>query len=244
MRAMTAPALRATPAQRQRLRALWRSAGWPSRDMLELELIGAGWVERPLDIVETVGRAGVLAGFALPVIGVRSPTSPAGVAGLRTFDLVTMYAGAPIRRQVDLERALQTSRGATVPVGYLRPRRVEEALGGLIDLEVFDPGLAQLTPEPGTGEVLWRVRSADGSVDVTHGDPDRQFFLASATKLFVTAILAQLRDEGRLDWAAPLADYLSDVDLSGLFRTGATDRGGTVTVAPVLNRPDRSTSER
>ncbi|MBQ0932028.1 hypothetical protein [Ideonella alba] len=46
---MTAPALRATPAQRQRLRALWRSAGWPSRDMLELELIGAGWVERLLD---------------------------------------------------------------------------------------------------------------------------------------------------------------------------------------------------
>ncbi len=129
-------------------------------------------VERPLDIVETVGRAGVLAGFALPVIGVRSPTSPAGVAGLRTFDLVTMYAGAPIRRQVDLERALQTSRGATVPVGYLRPRRVEEALGGLIDLEVFDPGLAQLTPEPGTGEVLRRTGIEGPDLYVADVDPE------------------------------------------------------------------------
>jgi len=94
--------------------------------------------------------------------------------------------------------------------------------------------MASADADARTGEVLWRIRSADGSVDVTHGDPDRQFFLASATKLFVTAILAQLRDEGRLDWAAPLADYLSDVDLSGLFRTGATDRGGTVTVAEVM----------
>jgi hypothetical protein len=46
---MSEPAARATPAQRQRLRALWRSAGWPSRDMLEIELLAAGWVERRFD---------------------------------------------------------------------------------------------------------------------------------------------------------------------------------------------------
>ena len=40
---------RATPAQRQRLRALWRSAGWPSQDALEIELLVAGWVERLRD---------------------------------------------------------------------------------------------------------------------------------------------------------------------------------------------------
>jgi regulator of sigma E protease len=107
-----------------------------------------------------------------PVVGVRSPTSPAGIAGLQTFDMVTMYAGAPIRRQVDLERALQASRGATVPVGYLRPRRVEGALGGLFDLEVFDPGLAQLTPEPGTGEVLRRTGIESPDLYVADVDPD------------------------------------------------------------------------
>lgn len=30
----------------QRLRQLWRSAGWPSHDLIEVELLAAGWVER------------------------------------------------------------------------------------------------------------------------------------------------------------------------------------------------------
>ncbi len=33
-------------AHLRRLRALWRSAGWPSHDVLELELLAAGYVER------------------------------------------------------------------------------------------------------------------------------------------------------------------------------------------------------
>lgn len=30
----------------QRLRQLWRSAGWPCQDLVEVELLAAGWVER------------------------------------------------------------------------------------------------------------------------------------------------------------------------------------------------------
>jgi hypothetical protein len=30
----------------QRLRLIWRSAGWPSQDLVEVELLAAGWVER------------------------------------------------------------------------------------------------------------------------------------------------------------------------------------------------------
>lgn len=33
----------------QRLRQLWRSAGWPCRDLVEVELLAAGWVERLLE---------------------------------------------------------------------------------------------------------------------------------------------------------------------------------------------------
>jgi len=36
-------------AHRRRLRALWRSAGWPSHDLLELELLAAGLVVRRED---------------------------------------------------------------------------------------------------------------------------------------------------------------------------------------------------
>lgn len=59
-----------------------------------------------------------------------------------------------------------------------------------------------------SGEILWRARTDDGRVDATVGDPARPFFIASATKLYVTAILAQLREEGALDWDARIADLV------------------------------------
>jgi hypothetical protein len=37
----------------QRLRQLWRSAGWPCQDLVEVELLAAGWVER---LAEPGGR--------------------------------------------------------------------------------------------------------------------------------------------------------------------------------------------
>lgn len=40
------PALALTVIHRRRLRELWRSAGWPCHDMVEVELLAAGWLER------------------------------------------------------------------------------------------------------------------------------------------------------------------------------------------------------
>lgn len=48
MAADSAPALLATP-HRRRLREMWRSAGWPCRDTVEIELLAAGLLERRLD---------------------------------------------------------------------------------------------------------------------------------------------------------------------------------------------------
>jgi D-alanyl-D-alanine carboxypeptidase len=87
---------------------------------------------------------------------------------------------------------------------------------------------------PKSGEVLWRMRSDDGALDVTYGNPARRFFIASATKLYVTAILAQLRTEGRLDWDAPVAGYLADLDLAGLLVVKGVDRSGSMTVREVM----------
>jgi D-alanyl-D-alanine carboxypeptidase len=88
--------------------------------------------------------------------------------------------------------------------------------------------------DPRTGEVLWRVRSDEGALDVSYGDLDRPFFLASATKLATSAILAQLRAEGRLDWDAPIAGLLPDLDLSGLSIDNGHDRSEEMTVREVL----------
>lgn len=94
--------------------------------------------------------------------------------------------------------------------------------------------VSRAAEDPRTGEVLWRVRRDDGSLDVTYGDPDRPFFLASATKLAASAILAQLRAEGRLDWDAPIAGLLPDLDLSGLSVDRGRDRSGDMTVREVM----------
>jgi hypothetical protein len=38
-----------TVVHRRRLRDIWRSSGWPCRDMVEVELLAAGWLERVRD---------------------------------------------------------------------------------------------------------------------------------------------------------------------------------------------------
>jgi len=85
-----------------------------------------------------------------------------------------------------------------------------------------------------TGEVLWRVVGADG-LDVVHGDLDRPFFIASVSKLFTVVCLAQLRGEGLLDWDAPIAGYLPDLDLSGLAVESGRDVSSEITVREVMS---------
>ena len=38
-----------TTLHHRRLREIWRSAGWPAQDLVEVELLAAGWVERVRD---------------------------------------------------------------------------------------------------------------------------------------------------------------------------------------------------
>ncbi len=94
--------------------------------------------------------------------------------------------------------------------------------------------IRKVDEDPKSGEVLWRMRSDDGRIDLVYGDPIRQFFIASATKLYVTAILAQLRVEGRLAWDAPIASYLPDLDLAGILVVNGADRSGVMTVREVM----------
>lgn len=138
---------------------------------------------RPLDLVDEVGRVGITPHHPLALIGVTSPASPAASARLRTFDRVISAARRPIERWLDLERAFAGNGGVTVPVGYLRPTRVPDALGGLVELEIYEPHVTQLTPEPGPGDALLRAglepadlyvrrvrASADDEVDLRPGD--------------------------------------------------------------------------
>lgn len=125
---------------------------------VDLELVVADTKEkRELDITERVGTIGIQPSAPAAVIGVSSPESPAYRAGLRTFDVVTYVNGEPVRRFMDLERIMLENRGETVPVTYLRPVSIPNALGGLAEMAVFDAGVVALTPDPAGQDLQTRT---------------------------------------------------------------------------------------
>ncbi|HMR09016.1 MAG TPA: RIP metalloprotease RseP, partial [Polyangiaceae bacterium] len=101
---------------------------------LDVEVTAEETVERrELDIVERVGTVGIQPSAPAAVVGIADTDSPAYRAGLRTFDVITHVAGQPVRRYMDLEQSLRENRGETVPVTYLRPDVMSDALGGAAD---------------------------------------------------------------------------------------------------------------
>jgi len=61
-----------------------------------------------------------------------------------------------------------------------------------------------------------------------------QYFIASTTKLYVTAIVMQLRNEGRLDLSAPVVTYLDPSIMSGIHVLKGVDSSSRITVAELL----------
>jgi regulator of sigma E protease len=125
---------------------------------VEVELVVADTTEkRELDITERIGSIGIQPSAPAAVIGIADPESPAYRAGLRTFDVVTYVNGEPVRRFMDLEHIMLDNRGETVPVTYLRPVLVPNALGNLAEIAVYDAGVVALTPDPAGPDLLSRT---------------------------------------------------------------------------------------
>ena len=143
-------------------------------------------VTRELERTEDVGVVGILPYHPTAVVGVASPTGPAATAGMRTFDVVVSAAGRPVDRWLDLDRIFRGNRGTTVPLTYLRPRRVDRALDGLVELDVFEPHVAAVTPEPGDGSGVTRagLESADLYVSqITWGSPEHHLGMLAGDRL-------------------------------------------------------------
>jgi regulator of sigma E protease len=105
-------------------------------------------VRKPLGLVERFGSIGIQPSRPAAVVGIADESSPAYIAGLRTLDRITEVRGQPLQTFAELELALRDNPGETVPVTFLRPIRVPQALGELGDLYVYEAGVAALTPLP------------------------------------------------------------------------------------------------
>jgi regulator of sigma E protease len=111
---------------------------------------------------EEVGRLGIDPYHRLAVVGVQ-PGSAAHQAGLRSFDRIVAVAGEPVDRWIDLQRALEGRRGA-VPLTYLRGERV--SLGGLAELEIHRPRVANVRAPAGRGSLTLRSGIESGELYV------------------------------------------------------------------------------
>ncbi|HTJ84898.1 MAG TPA: RIP metalloprotease RseP [Polyangiaceae bacterium] len=143
-------------------------------------------VEKPLEIVDTIGEIGIGPSQPAAVIGVTRPDSPAYRAGLRTFDVVIEVRGRPVKKFVELEQALADNRGETVPVAFLRPVKVSGALGAMADVAVYESGVAALTPDAAQGTLTQRtgIEPADLFVfDVPEGSAEAQADLREGDRI-------------------------------------------------------------
>lgn len=87
---------------------------------------------------------------------------------------------------------------------------------------------AILCVESGDGRLAWR--GAAGNLA-----PDARYFIASVTKMVVTAVVLQLRAQGRIDLDDPLASHLTADLIRGLHVTNGVDRTGALTVRHLIS---------
>lgn len=126
--------------------------------------------DRTLGMTRRVGRIGVSNRAPLAVVGVVSPSSPAAASHLRTFDRIVAAGGRPIERYRDLVEVLEPNRGSTLPVTYLRTRRIQDP-DGVVELAVYEPHVTTLTPEPGPGSGVLRAGLEPSALYVAEVQP-------------------------------------------------------------------------
>ncbi len=139
------------------------------RDGQRLQVrLTASRVEQQLELERerVVGRIGVLRQHPSGVVGIASPGSPAGAAGLRTFDRIVAARGRPVDRFSDLVGVFDSR--SLVPVAFLRPTRLEGALGGLVEIHLYEPHVATVSPSPARGGGLLRVGIEPADLYVSH----------------------------------------------------------------------------
>ena len=84
------------------------------------------------------------------------------------------------------------------------------------------------------------VRLSSPGIDWTGSSgnlkPESQFYIASTTKLFVTAVILNLAASGRLDLSGKAASYLPDGTMEGLHTYRGKNYSGIITIKQLLSQ--------
>ncbi|WP_210422561.1 serine hydrolase domain-containing protein [Cryobacterium sp. BB307] len=83
-------------------------------------------------------------------------------------------------------------------------------------------------------ELQLRITQPSTGLEWSFGEP-KQYFIASVTKLYTTAIVLQLRASGDLTFDTPAADILGADTLAGLNTFGGIDRAADITIGHLLS---------
>lgn len=96
--------------------------------------------------------------------------------------------------------------------------------------------VAKYDSRPDTNGVRFALASPSRDWRWEWSSPDSvpQYFIASTTKLYVTALIMQLRSEGRLDLDTSVATYLGSSVMSGIHVLKGIDSSDRITVAELL----------
>jgi D-alanyl-D-alanine carboxypeptidase len=113
-------------------------------------------------------------------------------------------------------------------------------MGGIADRTKLERGLAKLLASydarADTNSVRFALTSPsrDWSWEWASPGSREQYFIASTTKLYVSAIVMQLRSEGRVDIDSPAATYVGSAVMAGLHILDGVDSSQRITVRELL----------
>ncbi|MBS3956325.1 MAG: beta-lactamase family protein [Clostridiales bacterium] len=88
-----------------------------------------------------------------------------------------------------------------------------------------------------TNDVRFALSSPSHNFDwqwESTGSPE-QYFIASTTKLYVTALVMQLRNESSVDLDVPVVTYVGDSLMSGIHVLNGVDSSGVITLRQLLS---------
>ena len=125
------------------------------------------------------------------------------------------------------------------------PRGGRREMGAIMllldDTEALERRLSQLVAKYDSRRDTCSVRfalaspSRDWCWEWSSPGSGPQYFIASTTKLYVTALIMQLRSEGRLDLDAAATDYVGPSVMSGIHVLRGIDCSERITVSELLS---------